>query len=362
MEDFTTEYQSFGTRFYHKFILYWINVYKYYPHIKDMASRRKAIGITTKLESHSKTWKHSLRLVNNLFGYIPARPIGPLAEYVGPIIPTTYSLLNDDLQQFLESHQRVVYVAFGQLAIPSPKTIELILTGLLENMELGLIDGFIWATVHAAGNFPPTITTLSGITYDIAAMLNNAHEHAHLVKWAPQTAVLLHPSTVVFVSHGGLGSWHESMYAGVPMILVPFFADQPGNALLIERQGLGGILKKDATLEEAVKLFKNITGDKDREIKGNVKRMQALTQIHSKHGTVRGADLVEEVAYTHKNGLLSHRQSPAERMSFIRVNNIDLFAALGLILTAGVTMIINLCTKIYNYRSFDQEEQKVKRH
>ncbi|KAI7891094.1 uncharacterized protein EV154DRAFT_589009 [Mucor mucedo] len=317
MHDFTTEHQSFATRFYYKFIFSWINLYKNYSYYVDMTARRKAIGITTKLEPPNKKWRHSLRLVNNLFGYIPARPIGSLAEYVGPIIPQTHSPLSEELEYFLNSHQRVVYIAFGQLAIPKQETIKLILIGLLENLESGSIDGFVWATVHAAGNFPASITTSSGINYNIETMLKNEHSYAYMVTWAPQTAILLHPSTCVFVSHGGLGSWHESMYAGVPMILFPFFADQPGNALLIERSGLGGILKTDATQTESVELFRNIIEDVNGEIKANVKRMQALTQIHSKHGTMRGADLVEEVAYTHKNGVLPHRQSPADRMSVI---------------------------------------------
>lgn len=340
MFDFTTEYQSFQTRFYNKFIFSWINLYKNYDYLKNMASRRKAIGITTKLEPPSKRWRHSLRLVNNLFGYIPARPIGSLAEYVGPIIPQLYTPLSQDLEQFLNSHERVVYIAFGQLAIPKQETIYLILLALLENLESGSIDGFIWATVHAASNFPTSITTTSGITYNIKAMLKNHYDFSHLVPWVPQTAILLHPSTCLFVSHGGLGSWHESMYAGVPMILFPFFADQPGNALLIERSGLGGILKKDATEKEATDLFRNIILDVNGDIKANVRRMQALTQIHSEHGTIRGADLVEEVAYTHKNGRLPHRQSPADRMSLIKSHNLDLYGAFSVLiaLTAALLM------------------------
>jgi UDP:flavonoid glycosyltransferase YjiC (YdhE family) len=49
-----------------------------------------------------------------------------------------------------------------------------------------------------------------------------------LVAWAPQLAVLCHPAVKLFVSHGGLNSTHEGLAAGKPLLVTPFFADQPG--------------------------------------------------------------------------------------------------------------------------------------
>lgn len=340
MDDFTTEHQGFVQRFTNAFILPFDALYNFMPFIKDMSARRKALGIKTKMESPSDTWKNSMKLVNNLFGFTPARPVGPMAEYVGPIIPKQYAPLTEDLEVFLNAHERVAYVAFGQTAVPSDENIKLILTGLLESLEAGSLDGFLWATVHSAGFFPDTITTSSGTTYDVQDMFNHKHPHARMIKWAPQTAVLLHPSTSLFVSHGGLGSWYESMFAKTPMLMFPFFGDQPGNALTIERSGLGGILKKDATIKEVVELFKKVTEDEGGLIKDNVRRMSALTQIHSEHGILRGADIVEEVAYTHKNGILPHRQSADRRMSYIKSHNLDLYAALFSILAATFASIV----------------------
>ncbi|KAI7889173.1 uncharacterized protein EV154DRAFT_446766 [Mucor mucedo] len=347
--DFTTEFQSFSMRFNNKFIRPWITLYRFYPYVKLLTTKRRAIGIDEKLESPEETWRNSLKLVNSLFGFTPARPIGPLAEFVGPIIPKEYTPLSNDLENYLNLHKRVGYISFGQNAVPSDQNIELILTSLLESLEGGTLDGFLWATVNSAEFFPQTITTSSGLTYDIKDMFNHVNPHARMVKWAPQTAVLLHPSVSLFVSHGGLGSWYESMYAGTPMIMFPFFGDQPGNSLMIERGGLGGILKYDTTIEEAVELFKNVTEDKDGKIRDNVNRMQALTQIHSEHGIIRGADLVEEVAYTHKDGKLPHRQSADKRMSFIKSHNIDLYAALSLMITVALTMTSKVGLNAYAY-------------
>ncbi|EKM51754.1 glycosyltransferase family 1 protein [Phanerochaete carnosa HHB-10118-sp] len=52
-----------------------------------------------------------------------------------------------------------------------------------------------------------------------------------IVPWAPQQAILEHPVTGWFLTHGGFNSIVESIYAGVPMICWPFSADQPLNTL-----------------------------------------------------------------------------------------------------------------------------------
>ena len=52
-----------------------------------------------------------------------------------------------------------------------------------------------------------------------------------VTKWMPQNDVLGHAQTRAFLSHCGANSLYEAAYHGVPIIALPFFADQPGNAL-----------------------------------------------------------------------------------------------------------------------------------
>lgn len=63
----------------------------------------------------------------------------------------------------------------------------------------------------------------------------------------PQLEVL--PRARLFLTHGGIGSVREALYFGVPMLLFPFSADQPGLAarLVHHRLGLrGDIRTRDA--------------------------------------------------------------------------------------------------------------------
>ncbi|KAI9475697.1 MAG: hypothetical protein EXX96DRAFT_540281 [Benjaminiella poitrasii] len=340
IDEFTTEFQSFSKRFINKIVNPFKNLYYMWPTIKMIHDRKKAIGIPTSyLEDNSKQWENSLKLVNTLFGFQEPRPLSPLVEFVGPIIPKHYTPLNEELQQYLDAHKNVAYIAFGQNATPSEKNIILILHGLLESMEQGSLDGFIWATVHAAGFFPDSITTSSNTTYVLSDLFEGKNSHIRFIKWAPQTAILLHPSTNLFVSHGGIGSWYESMYAGTRMIMFPFFGDQPGNSLMIERYGLGAVLKLSYTTEQAVELFKKIAADEDGKITENVKRHQALIQIRSKNSVARGADIVEEVVYTHKNGIIPHRQTADKRMPYFKAHNLDIYGALLAIMSFSLFLI-----------------------
>jgi MGT family glycosyltransferase len=55
-----------------------------------------------------------------------------------------------------------------------------------------------------------------------------APPNVHIDRWAPQRDVLAHADAVV--CHGGSGSTLGALAAGVPIVVMPLFADQPLNA------------------------------------------------------------------------------------------------------------------------------------
>lgn len=62
-------------------------------------------------------------------------------------------------------------------------------------------------------------------------------ENIHFSKWIPQTALLNDDRLTAFMTHGGLGSTTELAYLGKPALMVPVFADQNRNSLMLARHG-----------------------------------------------------------------------------------------------------------------------------
>jgi MGT family glycosyltransferase len=70
-------------------------------------------------------------------------------------------------------------------------------------------------------------------------------------RWFPQLSVLSHAGA--FVSHAGMNSVMESLYAGVPLVTLPQMAEQEINARRVEQFGLGVRLDPAAVTPELLR-------------------------------------------------------------------------------------------------------------
>ncbi|KAK4790099.1 hypothetical protein SAY86_017403 [Trapa natans] len=162
---------------------------------------------------------------------------------------------------WLECHEpnSVVYISFG--TIVKPKTSELM--ALMESLtETG--HPFLWSF---CGDLVEELSIISGGNL---AVMEKALVRGKMVRWAPQLAVLRHPSVGVFVTHCGWNSLLESIAGGVPMIGRPFFADQPLNQTTMEDEwkiGLGvegGVFTKQGTVRALEMVLSREEGKKMR--------------------------------------------------------------------------------------------------
>lgn len=101
--------------------------------------------------------------------------------------------------------------------------------------------------------------------------LKEIPENIKIYDIVPQLSVLKQAD--IFVTHGGMNSVSEAFVHGVPMVVIPFMADQPTNARRIEELGLGR--KLDYRLINS-ELLRNtvLSVMKDDNISDNVSRMQ----------------------------------------------------------------------------------------
>jgi UDP:flavonoid glycosyltransferase YjiC (YdhE family) len=62
-------------------------------------------------------------------------------------------------------------------------------------------------------------------------------DNVTVLPFVPQGEVMPHASLVL--CHGGSGTLLEALARGIPVVVVPLFADQPANARSVERTGAG---------------------------------------------------------------------------------------------------------------------------
>jgi UDP:flavonoid glycosyltransferase YjiC (YdhE family) len=90
--------------------------------------------------------------------------------------------------------------------------------------------------IEAAAELPVRALLTIGDRGDRSA-LGELPENVHVERWVAQGDVLPHATAVVH--HGGSGSTLGSLAAGVPMVVIPLFADQPYNAQRVVELGAG---------------------------------------------------------------------------------------------------------------------------
>src|SRR5215218_9477187 len=102
--------------------------------------------------------------------------------------------------------------------------------------------GWFANVLEAAAQLPARVLLTVGREADIDA-LGSPPSNLHVEPWVPQADVLGHASAVV--GHGGSGTTLGALGAGLPLVVVPLFADQPQNAVRVAAVGAGVISPLD---------------------------------------------------------------------------------------------------------------------
>jgi UDP:flavonoid glycosyltransferase YjiC (YdhE family) len=113
----------------------------------------------------------------------------------------------------------LVYVTFGSIAGSFPQALP------VYGLALQVLD-----------ELPVRALLTVGRDLDLDA-LPAAPDNVRVERWVPQQDVLGHAAAAVV--HGGSGSTLGAIAAGVPLVVVPLFADQPQNARRVAEVGAG---------------------------------------------------------------------------------------------------------------------------
>lgn len=79
----------------------------------------------------------------------------------------------------------------------------------------------------------------------------------------PSSNLIEHEKVAAFLCHGGMLGMIEATAAGKPMIVVPFFGDQPSNAAAAAEAGIGIVLSyQDLTEDVLSEALQTVISDK----------------------------------------------------------------------------------------------------
>ncbi|KAI3946242.1 hypothetical protein MKW92_022930 [Papaver armeniacum] len=176
------------------------------------------------------------------------------------------------LDEKLEKGEPVLYVAFGSLAEMTMELLRAIAIGLEKSGE-----NLLWVL-----RLPESIM---GDEF-MSEFEERVKGRGLLVKnqWVDQVGILSHESVHGFMSHCGWNSVLESICESVPLLGFPLTADQHLNARMVEeyfRIGVKVVTRNGSVrgffgsecIENKVKELMDIEGEKGKEMRKNVKKL-----------------------------------------------------------------------------------------
>uniref|UniRef100_A0A1I7T8G1 UDP-glucuronosyltransferase n=1 Tax=Caenorhabditis tropicalis TaxID=1561998 RepID=A0A1I7T8G1_9PELO len=149
-------------------------------------------------------------------------------------------------------------------------------------------------------------------------------KNVHLFKWLPQKDLLLHNKTMAFITHGGYNSMQEAISAGVPLVTIALFGDQPKNAQVARKHGFAvniqkGTISKETIVEALEEILQN------ESYKQKVKRLSAMVRAQPMKPAERLLKWSEFLAeFKHLDNL----EPAGQRLNIIQYHSLDVIAFL----------------------------------
>jgi UDP:flavonoid glycosyltransferase YjiC (YdhE family) len=214
------------------------------------------------------------------YGYSPSLLPKP-ADWGDAVHVTGYWYLNvgcdwqppAPLVDFLQSGPPPVYIGFGSMSNRDPERSTHLLVEALARARQRAVLLTGWGGL-SSNNLPDYVFPVDSVPHD----------------W-------LFPRMSAVVHHGGLGTTAEGLRAGVPSVIIPFFADQPFWAERVYRLGVSPryIPREQLSVQNLAEAIRLATSDP-----GMRRRASALGErIRAENGVERAVNLFNQYCSKH---------------------------------------------------------------
>lgn len=177
------------------------------------------------------------------------------------------------LMDFIESGSRPIYIGFGSMNTRDPEaTTQLIIEAVLRSKQRAILQSG-WGGLKS-NELPDTIQIIDSIPHT----------------W-------LFPKMAAVVHHGGVGTTASGLRAGIPNIIVPFFADQPFWGHRIAELGVGPkpIPRKKLSVDSLASAIEYSMANSEM-----ISTAKELGQkIHQENGVGNAIEMIENAVLAH---------------------------------------------------------------
>jgi len=195
---------------------------------KVQRSRTMLVHSTFGLDAHVKT-DDTINMVGPSIGFCAPTPEQPSVGTRESAVALRIWLAQGD------GLQPIVYVSTGSMG-----------TGNSENMQqmaAGLMPGARRGEYRLLWSLKKKFWASAGLSEEDSEREWYDSGDVFICGWLPQDQLLRRDEIKVFVTHGGWGGTTEGLLSGTPLVVMPFFGDQPSNGDLVQSRHFGQTLR-----------------------------------------------------------------------------------------------------------------------
>ncbi|EQC38445.1 hypothetical protein SDRG_04154 [Saprolegnia diclina VS20] len=280
--------------------------------------------------SQHDIFKGARILVNTAFGLEYARPLSPLIEMVGPLLPLeslsdAASTLPPLVSQWMASDD-VIYISFGSLSYIDPWQANAIVQGLSKD---GAAYNVLWTLPNDQRHVLPST-------------LPPSFRIKVLGSGFPHLKVLAHPAVKLVISHCGMVSAQEALVFGKPVLCLPFVVDQPDVAARVVDAGAGLVLDKTHFTPDEVR-------HKAHELIQNASYAAAAVRVGAALKEAGGIDRVLTIIESTLQFGHAHLTTVDLLLPWHKVVMLDVWAVYAAVVCLGLVGVRVLCLFCYRF-------------